>query len=79
MESGTKEREVIRSVPVPLGEDSEEKGDYMGRGSPWGVSSSSHLLEATAMGPYIGKTSPLGWLEGWWDYQESCGKPGLHS
>ena len=33
-----KGREEIRSEPVALGGDSEEKGDYMGRDLPWDVS-----------------------------------------
>jgi len=31
------------SKPVPLGVDSEEKGDYMSRHPSWGVGSSSHI------------------------------------
>lgn len=43
-ELGRKEREAIRSGPVPLGGDTEEKGDYMEEDPPWGISITSHLL-----------------------------------
>ena len=63
-ESGRKGREVIRSGAVLLGGGSEEKGGYVGRDPPWGVSSLSHLLGAPALGSYTGKMSPLRWLAG---------------
>ena len=53
--------------PVPLEGDSEEEGDYTGENSPWGVSSSSHILGPPALGSDTGEMSPLGWLEGQWD------------
>lgn len=33
-----------------LGGNSEEKGDYMGKDYPWGVSGSSHILGAIGWG-----------------------------
>lgn len=69
---------MIRLGPVPLRGDSEEKEDYTGRYLPWGVSSSSHRLDAPVLGSYTGKTSPRAWLEDCWDQQEGCGKPGFH-
>ena len=58
-----KGRETIRSGLVPLGGDSEEKGDYTSRDSPWGVSVSSHILGAPVLGSKPGKTRSLGWLD----------------
>ena len=66
MESGRKGRKVIRLGPVCLGGDSEEQGDFTGGEPPWGVSHGSHTLGATAQGFDARKTSPLGWLKGWW-------------
>ena len=63
MELCRKVKEVIRS----LGEDSEEKGDYMDGDSPGRVSGLSHILDAPALRSDIGKVSPLSWLEGLWD------------
>ena len=37
-ELARKEREAIRSGPVLLGGDTEEKGDYMGGDPSWGIS-----------------------------------------
>lgn len=54
---------MIRSGPVPLGEDSEEKGDYMGADLPRGVHSKNHRLSVLVLGSYTGKMSPLGWVE----------------
>ena len=62
MELGRKEREAISFGPVPLGGDSEEKGDYTGRYPPWGISSLSHTLGAQVLGTDTRKMSP--WLIG---------------
>lgn len=75
---GRKGREVIRLGPVPWEGNSEEKGSYMGRNPPWVVSGLSHILGTPTLGSYKGKTSPLGWTEGWWDCQEGYRKSGLH-
>lgn len=48
MESSRKEREVIRLGPMPLREDSEERGDYTVGDSPWRLSGLSHILGAPA-------------------------------
>ena len=64
MEPGRKGREVIRLGPVPQRGDSEEKGEYMGRDQPWGVSSLNHILRAPVLGLDTGETSPFGWLDG---------------
>lgn len=37
----------------------------------------SHILDTKALWSKKGKTSPLTWLEAWWNQQEGCGKPGL--
>ena len=55
---------MIRLGPVSLGGDSEEKGDYMGRDPPWGVSDSSYILDAPVLWSATRKKSPLSWLEG---------------
>lgn len=70
-ESGREGREAIRSEPLPLGGDSEEKGDNTGGDLPWGVNGSGHILGALVLGSDKGKRSPLGWLEGQWDQQEN--------
>ena len=68
MESGRKGIvEVIRLGPVPPGEDSEEKGDYMGGDLPWGVSSLRHILGAPDLRSDKGKMTlphPCLWLVG---------------
>lgn len=38
---------------MPLGEDSEEEGDYMGWDPPWGGSSLSHILATSALGEWV--------------------------
>ena len=44
-ELGRKGKEMIRLGLVPLGEDSEEKGDYTGIDIHWRVSSLSNILD----------------------------------
>lgn len=61
-ELGRKEREAIRSGPVPLGGDTEEK-DYMGEDPPWGISTTSHLLGSPVLGSNTGRQlRQLPWL-----------------
>ena len=67
---------MIKSEPVPLGGDSEEKGDYMGRDLAWGVSSSSHKLGAPVLESDMEDEPP--WLVGEPLEQEGCGKRVLH-
>ena len=62
MESGRKGKDMIRSGPVPLKGDTEEKRDYIGGDPPWGVSSSSHRLGISLLGSNTGETGP--WLAG---------------
>lgn len=55
---------MIGSGPVPLGGDSEEKGDNMERGGMdihllWGRSGKSHKLDAPVLRSYTGEISPL--------------------
>ena len=45
---------------VPLGGDSEKKGDYKGGDLPWKVNCSNHILGTPALGSDKGKLSPLG-------------------
>ena len=63
-ELGRKGRKAIRPGPMPVGRDSEEKGDYMGGDPPWEVSGSSHTLGVPALGSDTGKINPFQWLEG---------------
>ena len=79
MELCKRGRKAIGSGPVPLGEDSEEKGDYTGRDSPWGQGSLRQILGSPALGSDTRKMSLVGGLEGLWNLQEEYGKPGLHS
>ena len=58
-----KGREAIKLEPLLVGEDSEQKGDYMGGDLSWGVSGSSHILSAQALGPNTGNTGSLCCLE----------------
>lgn len=53
---------MIKSGPVPLAGDSEEKEEYTGRHPPWGVSSESHELGTWSWRPIQGDESP--WLDG---------------
>ena len=48
-ESSQKQRQAIRSGPMPLGGDSEEKDNYK-EDLPWGVSSSSYILDTPVLG-----------------------------
>ena len=80
-------RKVIWLGSVPLGGDSEERGDCTGVYPHWGVSGSSHRLGIPVLGSYAEETSHLGWLEDCWDGQkgwrsldsapEGCKCPGL--
>lgn len=45
--------------PVTDGEDAEENGEYMGGGSPSGVSSLTYLFSSPSLRSYTGKMSPL--------------------
>ena len=59
---------MIGSGPVPLGGDSEEKGDNMEGGGMdihllWGKSSKSHKLDAPVLWSYTGEISPSGCSE----------------
>ena len=50
---------------MPLGVNSEEKGDSPGRHLSQGVSHENHRLGAPVLEPYEGKTSPLAaWTSG---------------
>ena len=60
MDLSKKGREAIMLEPLLLGEDSEEKGDYMGGDLSWRVSGSSHILAISALGRNKGKLRPLG-------------------
>lgn len=60
MESGRKGRKVIRLGPVPLGRDSEEKGEKNRQTLPWGVRGDSHIMDSTFLGFYSWEMSPLG-------------------
>ena len=70
-------RKIIRLGPVPLGEDSEEKGDYTGRHPPWGVSALSHTPSILVLESCAEDTSPLGCLEDHCDRQKGWRR--LHS
>ena len=66
-ELGRNGREAIRSGPVAQAGVSEEKGDYRGRDSPWGVNGSSYTLQARVLRSGPVKTSSLERLEDWED------------
>lgn len=61
---------------MPLGRDSKEKGDYTG-GEPPGETE-SHRLGGLILATYSGKMRRYCWLEGFWDEQEGCERPGPH-
>lgn len=63
MDLSKKGREAIMLEPLLLGEDSEEKGDYMGGDLSWRVSGSSHILSAQALRPNTRNISSLCCLE----------------
>ena len=47
---------------MPLGGDSEKKGEHMDRALPWGISSKNHRLGTPGMGSYREEEPP--WLLG---------------
>ena len=44
---------------MPQGGDSEEKEDFKGRGTPWGVNDLSYILDALVLQSNTGKTNTL--------------------
>ena len=58
MELGRKGRKAIRSGPMPLGGDSEEKGEHTNRRPPWGVSSENHNWKPQSWHPTQGRQAP---------------------
>ena len=58
-----RKRNVIRSGPMFLLWDSQEKGDCMNRHTSWRVSDQSHRAGTPVQGFYMGKMSPLGCLD----------------
>ena len=52
---------------MPLGGDSEQKGDHTGGDLPCVVSVESHRLDITFLGSCTGEMSPLVWLEASWE------------
>ena len=74
--SGRKGREVIGSGHMPLGRDSEEKDDYMGRHLPWGVSNLSQRLGASVLEFYMEEKNLL-LVRGLLQQIEGLWKPGL--
>ena len=65
-----------QDLPVPLGGDWGENYDYMGRDSPWGVSTSSYRLDPLRLG-VLQRRMCFGRLEDCWDRWKGCRKPGL--
>ena len=65
MESGRKERRMVRLGSAPPGGSSEKRGDEMDGDLPGGVSSLKDILGIPVLGSRTDKTSPLGWWEGW--------------
>ena len=57
---GWKRKRCDQVKTVPLGGDSEEKGDYKSGDLPWKVNCSNHILGTPALGSDKGKLSPLG-------------------
>ena len=56
---GRKGRKVIGSGPVPLGEDSEETGNYTGGHLLWRISSTSHRLDSQSWGLMRKRQTPF--------------------
>ena len=56
---GRKGRKVIGSGPVPLGEDSEETGNYTSGHLLWRISSTSHGLDSQSWGPMRKRQTPF--------------------
>lgn len=52
---------------MPLGGDSEQKGDYTGGDLPCVVSGESPRLDIPFLGPCTGEMSPLVWLGASWE------------
>ena len=48
---------------MPQGGDSEEKEDFKGRGTPWGVNDLSYILDTPVLQSDTGKTNYLHSLE----------------
>ena len=68
MWSDRKGRKVIRSEPVPLGRNSENKEGNKGGHLPWGVNRLSHRWGFPVLWFYMEEISSLGWLS------DCCGK-----
>lgn len=70
MESGRKERKVIRSGPMPLGEDTKVGGMELHRfrDPPYGVRGMNYVLGTPAMESNTSKTSPPRWLKNQSDF-----------
>ena len=73
-ESGKKRRHEIKSVPLPLKGDSEEKGDHVSSNPPWGVHGLSNNIGCPSLGVWHreGKSpqlvgEPLGLTGGLWE------------
>ena len=62
---------------MPLGGDSEEKGEYMGRDLPWRGNGESQIGHLSPEVLHRGDKPP--WLAGPLGLTGSCGKPGLSS
>lgn len=45
---------------MPLGRDSEEKGEKNRQTLPWGVRGESHIMDSNFLGFYSWEMSPLG-------------------
>lgn len=64
---GKKGRKTTGSRLMPLGGDSEQKGDYTGGDLPCIVSGESPRLDIPFLGPCTGEMSPLVWLGASWE------------
>lgn len=68
---------MIGSGHTPLGRDSEEKDDYVGRHLPWGVSDLSQRLGASVLEFYMEEKNLL-LVRGLLQQIEGLWKPGLY-
>lgn len=73
---GRKGRQVMDRDPCPS--EGKGKGRSHRRRASWGVNGESQSLGGLILAAYSGKMRPFCWLEGLWNEQEGCERPGPH-